>query len=135
MILKALSILIILLCLISVFYTVYINTFNKSKRQQLEREAKLRYVNKTINLLEKIVKKTRLNPNKVYEVRVRNYYGILKKSGREPFFKDYLTDEDLEQIKRMFKDSRVEIECYYSELSRNLVFNIRYPKPTTSQKF
>lgn len=131
MLLTALSIIGMLYSSIAMLYTMYINIFRKDIKRQLDKEAKIKYVNNTIKHIEKYVKRALSNPNKRYEIIVENYYGILRSDGRKPVDSKYLTDEDLERIKKIFAGSHVELKYYFSELSKTLIVGVRYPKYTT----
>ncbi|MFD1736138.1 hypothetical protein ACFSCX_06125 [Bacillus salitolerans] len=132
MLLKIIGILLLAYCVTSLLFTFYIKIFRKDVKQQLDKDTKVKYLNRALNQLENYKNLAKQNPNKSYEMKINNYYGVLRHGCRRPFFSDYLSDEDLELLKKMFKGSQVELDYYYSDLSKCLVLNVRYPLHTTN---
>lgn len=131
-VLKIIAILAVIYCIISLSYTLYINTLKPAKKQQFSREMRNAHFSKIFIRLQKCRAKAISHPNKQYEIKVENYHGVLKNNSNAPLFNDCLTDGDVNQLKALFDKSPVTIRCAYSEVSKALIFYVRYPKPTTN---
>lgn len=127
---KALIIIGLLYCIISITITLYINFFRKDLKRQLNSETKSKYLTSTLKRLNKYKTIALKKGDKSYEISV-NYYGVLKECSRKPFSSEYISDQELEIIKSNFEGTQVKLDYYYSDLSKRLIFVVRCPQSTT----